>query len=279
MANCETSCLVSNCSPENDIVLRIFPRTIGGTLVQWEIPTRLDLTDNATYQLQHGRAGQHTADDWVNVGIAGTNKFFQIDSEYRNIGQARYSYYRVVVIDGASAYYSLPYYCDAATLKPSHLRMYTEIVRREQARYRDRQTPALKGFLLKKRRHGPVCPECSDPQTGQRIKEHCSTCYGAGFTFGYYAPYPCFYVDLTNTSTDIRTELEQGVTDLGHLAEIRFLDIPHVDPGDVWVSASSDYRWMIGAIADITKVDHLAIVRKARAARLPFNHVVYDIEV
>lgn len=278
MSDCNTNlaCVTNTCS--GDIRLSIWPRSTGGTVVEWSFGKNFIVDDTTRYQLQFSHSSSNEGDNWIDVGPILTNQIFAIDYAIRDIGQIRHSYYRLVVYRGAEISVSQPFYSDMANFSRRQRLLFDEILRREQRRYTDPAAPASPGTLLKLRRHGIVCPECTDPDTNQRIKEHCSTCFGAGYKYGYYAPISCFFVDLGPSQIDTLINESVGMHTQGPIVMGRFLNIPQVDPGDIWISSTTDYRWQIGKINTLAKIDHLSIVCTASMARLEFNHPVYDYQ-
>lgn len=272
--SCGSDCLITD-----GIVIKIWPSTVGGTLIAWELPSTLAVSGDAVYRVQFGRTPSNNDNTWEDVGNPDTNITQVVDYKYRDVGDDRYSYYRLEITDGDVKYLSQPYFSDVGVMSMAQRRLYNEIVRREQRRYRDRATPACIGYLIKLRRHGPPCPECTDPDTNQRYLEHCPVCFGGGYDRGYYKPIKCFYMDVGNYKRNVVVTENAGMTTEGNISSLKWLNIPNVDPGDIWVDANTDYRWEIGEITVVTKVASLPLICTAPGARLPLNDVAYTISL
>jgi hypothetical protein len=257
---------------------RIVPRVVGGTVILWDYNRASGLGPRPKFQVQVGRADA-AEDAWAPIsGTIGNNYFF-IDNVRRDAGFYRRTYYRLQIKGNGRTVYSQPKPADSQLLNTSQRRLYDEILRREQMRYGDKESPASTGYLLKVRYHGDPCPECTDPDSGQSYKSDCSRCYGVGYDKGYYPPFPCFHVDLDNMAHDLKMFAEQGPAIQGGTRGIRYLNIPAVHPWDVWVDAASDHRYLIGQIVPITSFGVYPLICNAAASQLSFDDPVYKIPV
>lgn len=273
------TCLTPGCIVTDKIKLSVYPRVIGGTVISWAILPGANFTEQAVYQVQVGKTGHNYASDWQNVGPSRTNASAITDFEYRNVGSFANTFYRVLVNDVSGLFVSNPVIPAIGHLSVQQQRLYDEIIRREMRRYVDPAQPAGEGYLLKVRYQGTPCPECIDPDTGTRVKHDCSTCFGAGYEFGYYQPYPCFYLDIGNYASDLKMLPEQGMSNPGLSSGARFLNLPPVNSWDVWVDKDTDDRWMFGQISSLTTINRFPIICQAAVTRLDYNHPVYKIPV
>jgi hypothetical protein len=86
-------------------------------------------------------------------------------------------------------------------------------------------------------------------------------------------------MDVGNYKRNVVVTENAGMTTEGNIASLKWLNIPNVDPGDIWVDANTDYRWEIGEITVVTKVASLPLICTAPGARLPLNDVAYTISL
>ena len=231
-------------------------------------------------RLEYSRAGTKTADDWCPVTNWAADTGQLLDPVHRDAGWYLRTYYRVAV-RGANGtlMYSPAISGEFGGMNPGQLRLYRKIVTSEQRRYNDRATPARRGTLLKVRYYGQQCTECYDEESGKVFKHDCNTCFGVGYTLGYYPPVPCFFAEYGPISDDLQITEEMGTMVEGRTTTMRFLNIPAVHPWDVWVDDGSDHRFIIGGIQPMTSFGPLDVVCRAAVGRLSFDHPVYRINV
>jgi hypothetical protein len=258
--------------------IRIIPKTVGGTVIAWDYNPAANLPTPVRFQVQVGLAD--TPDDaWTPISGMISNNYVFVDPVRRDAGFYRRTYYRIMVRGGNQTRYSPSRPADSQLLNAGQQRLYNEIIRREQMRYGDRESPASSGYLLKVRYHGTPCPECTDPDTGLTYKSDCSRCYGVGYDKGYYPPLPCFKADLGTLPHHLQMYQEQGPLIQGGVCSFRYLNVPSVHPWDVWVDEASDHRFVIGQIQPITSFGVHPLICTAAAARLSFDDPVYKIPV
>jgi hypothetical protein len=255
--------------------IRIIPRVVGGTVVAWDYNQAAGLS-SPRFQVQVGRADAPD-DEWQPLSPWLNRTYFFVDPIRRDAGFYRRTYYRIAVKSGSQIRFSAVRPADSQLVNAGQQRDYNEIIRREQMRANDRNSPTSVGYLLKVRYHGDPCPECTDPDTGQSYKSDCSRCFGVGYDKGYYPPFPCFHVDLGPMDHHLKMYEEQGPAIEGGVRAIRYLNIPSVHPWDVWVDKASDHRFLIGQIKPITTFGVHPLICNAAASQLPFSDPVYKI--
>ena len=250
----------------------ITPVMTGGTLVEWSLHPQFADAGPYTFQLQGGRTGLHDADDWINLGAVLSNTYSAVDSEQRDFGQMQRWHYRLKLSTSNGVYYSDPQ-AALGNLSQRDWSLVREISR--QALLRLKNGAGRKGFLLKRRLAGERCPECLDKQTDEILNSSCTVCYGTGFLDGYFAPFPCFYVEQTpwklRSHQDQMAPGNEQVT-LGG----RMLAVPRVFSYDVWVDADTDQRWIIHGMQAEVEIRGLPVILYPVEMRLaPFTNVIY----
>lgn len=259
--------------------LWIMPRIAGGTIIQWKLSLAASLREGKSFQLQYGRTGIMTADDWQNVGNPVSETNILIDLSKRLYGQTDWSHYRIKMTAlGGEVFYSPPISSMAAAPTFQDQQMIRGIMRRESERQRTGEL--MDGFLLKKKHYGETCEHCVDPATGAHTDSSCPFCKGTGFVEGYFPPVPCFFVELGTFVRDYRKSAEGGSVQDGPVSQARFVNIPQVTPDDVWVDKRTDNRWLLKSIQALVRVGSLELISVSLDCRLlPFTDVVYDIPV
>lgn len=269
----------NNCGDSVFVSVSVIPRIIGGAIVSWTLSSNR-FTAPLAFQLEVSRAGHDLANDWEVVQPFTYDINQAVDPSHRAAGWYQRTYYRIAAQDAmGTVHYSKPIAANQGRLNPAQLRFYNEIVRREQKRNTLRNSPTTPGFLLKIKYYGEKCTECVDPDRGESTDDQCPLCFGVGYVQGYHPPYPCFNVDLGPVPHNLDMYKDQGPIIAGGVGGMRYLNIPPVHPWDVWVDATSDYRYMLGQIRPTTVFGEINVVCEAAAARLPFDHPVYQIAV
>lgn len=276
MPDCTPRCQ-EDCSWVFDRIF-VWPQIAAGeTRVEWSLHPGFNTAGPYVFQLQVGRTGMNTSDDWTNVGAPVTDTFYALDDTQRVYGKFQWTHYRIKLTVGGDIYYSTPV-SPLGNLTFQDWNRARDILRQEKVRFR--QSAGQEGYLLKRRLYGEPC-SCLNPMTGEVQKPHHEECYGTGIVGGYFEPFPCFYVDQAITSH--RSHLDggagRGTIDDLPVVQGRMLASPQVFSYDVWVDRDSDRRWMLHEIRSIAEVRGVPLVVAAEMRLLPFTHPVYKIAI
>jgi hypothetical protein len=252
----------------------------GESRITWSMADGFSLIAPAAFQLQVGGTGLPDADDWTNVGPPIANAWFLTDPARRDYGQQLTTHYRVVLINGdGQTYYSEP-------VQPNGGLTFREWgLAREYLRAARVQLlqpgGSMDGFLLKRRRDGTPCSVCLDPITGETNDSRCPQCFGVGFTYGYFKPYPCSLVRPSQETFDERlnTAVPPGIT-LSPLAMVgTFLGLPRLSSWDVWVDYKADLRYYLHKVTNTVRIRHLILACDVEMWQADFHDRIYDFPV
>jgi hypothetical protein len=252
--------------------LRVDHLTYGATRVEWSTGAHVDLVHPVSYQLEVADAGTVDA-DWAPAGAPVVDQDWAFDVERRFDGMQLTTHYRVAATDANGlTVRSRPQLALAPELFRDWLSA-REIAR--QHRLRLSIQGGSRGFLLKRRRQGPRCTVCVDPATRDTTNSRCPTCYGTGFTGGYYPPVPSVFADLTPGPADER--LNAGPTGRSRVqgAQGFVLATPMLSSGDVWVDGVTDERYYIDTIRIRSRMRSVPVLLDVAMSLLSPNHVVY----
>jgi hypothetical protein len=249
---------------------------LGNTKIYWELNRRLFDPGPYVYQLQVGHTGLNNADDWQNVGSPVNDTHYALDDTRRLYGKQLETNYRIVLTTGAATYYSQPIPVWGKLSKRDWL-LAREITRKELLRL-TRYT-ATDGYLLIRKRSGTICPVCTDPLTGEITKSNDTTCYGTGYTGGYYAPLSCTFFDLSPDGRKEERDLNaRGMVD-DTTKKGRFIGYPLIRSLDVFVDKSSDERYYVDSVQELAELRGVPIVVAPVLKLIPFSEIVYNISV
>lgn len=252
-------------------------KILGPARVTWEMARHYLGPAPHSFQLQVGSTGNAAADDWADVpGAAGVNVFTLTDNDPRALGKLVTAHYRLKLVDGAGGlYYSNPTTSEGALTKAEWLEA-REVIFRETLL--NRKFAAVKGYLLKAKRHGPPCVECLDPDTQEVTKSHCDTCKGTRWIGGYYAAMPATYAQLAENETRTNVDAQQNRGTVHDDAKIgRFVGLPQLYSYDVWVDADSDERHFLHDVNVLCHQRGVPLIYDAKLRVIEFGHVVYTV--
>lgn len=285
MTDCQNQALsctsASICESRLPNALVITNLVRGGTIIQWDlikIPEVKKWKFPFTIVPQYSRHGAANEFQWFDLGEVSTSQnTFEISNQIP-FGSEFSVYYRFKLSNSnGDVVVTRPQH--AFDIIPRQIRTeYNEVIRRwyDRAARQEIRT----GYLLKRARWGYYCNSCIDRDGRHKIKTQCPVCYDVGFLDGYMQYSKCFSVEVSPTQFAENVEFSSGFTQQGPVGNFKFLNIPEVYPGDVWVDMKTDERWMIGSpMTTKIRLGSYDIVREAPAARFDTTHVVYGFPI
>jgi hypothetical protein len=243
--------------------------------VQWSLGSQIRDEGPYEYSLQVGNAGISDPKAWKTI-ITETDACCLIDPKRRLPGAQSFTHYRLKLETAEGIYYSRPLHT-FGKLNYADWRMYESIVRAEGIRLAS--VDGTKGTLLKRKISGIKCKRCRDFGTGEVKDAMCKICYGTGWIGGYYAPIPCFSINLNPSGSTITKDVQVQ----GPVAETfctgRAIAGPILSTGDVWVNRESSERFVITGLKHRGEVKGIPTVYQLGMDRLPFSDVVYSFSL
>lgn len=275
MSECEIQC-GAECEWIFERV-KVHPRIIGETLVDWTLHPRFIDPPPHTFQLQVGMTGNPYADDWTNVGAPVVDTFYAIDDTPRVRGKTQWTHYRVLLTSSNGTYASRPQHSLGNLPKRDWLEV-RDIIRKEDLRLRKKA--GQKGFLLKRRLSGTYC-SCLDVMTMESRNPKCASCYGTGIVGGYYEPYPCFFIEaqLKGINNHLEDQSNLGTVDPAPVIRARMLNYPQVFSRDVWVDYDTDFRWYIRDIKNLVERRGVPVVLNSEIRLAPYSDIIYTFPI
>jgi len=270
---CDTDCLpfYTDC----DYIFRevaVTPAREGGTLVQWALGSEIRDEGTYEYSLQVGTAGVDDPRAWKTIQT-GTDVCFLIDPVRQLPSVQNFTHYRVKLKTSESIYFSRPLHT-FGKLKFKDWRESEAVLRAEGIQLS--RLDGTVGTLLKRKISGRKCPRCLDFGTGEVKDGKCPVCYATGWVGGYYAPVPCYYINIDPTGSTIAHDINmQGpVADTQVIG--RALAVPILMSQDVWINGESSERFRIMKLRHLVEVKGVPIVYQAAMERIPFSDIVYN---
>jgi len=227
-----------------------------------------------TFQLQVSYNG---GDEWEDVGEPFTGAFFALDDEERLCAKDMRLTYRVVMTDGDGVVYESEAAHILGGLSKREWLQYRAATRR--CLLQPRQMEQFEGMLLKRKITGEKCT-CIDPATGGITDSGCETCYGTGFTSGYWKAGETIMFDMSPELryTQNDNQMQRGtVNDLRGVAKC--VGIPLINTFDVWVDTSSGRRYIIHKCQNKAEIDQVPVVTEIEVRMAGAGDAVYNIDL
>ncbi len=210
--------------------------------------------------------------EWQDTGASPVvDGYYTIDPVKRLWAKQIDLWYRVrVTTHSGETYYSEPARADGG-LPWKDWQLAREITRKEYLRLL--KYVGTHGELFRRRDWGDICPDCTDYDTGERIKENCLTCFDTGYVGGYYPPVD-YWIAVENHQQRLRRDDNAGMN-----ADItmtgRCLPYPYPQSGDVWVSHEDGRRYFVQTVAVASKIRARALILQAELRLIPAGNIVY----
>jgi len=281
VSNCPTtpSCAAdAACDARKSKVMRITPLTRAGTVITWDLtlmPSVVNLTPPLEVNIEYSRSA---AGSWVEImPFSAVANSFTVPQQL--VQGSNYTlYYRINVRDALGNITASPIQHVFDTVPKMLTTPYLEAVRRWYERCKTGEL--REGYLLKRSRWGQLCPDCTDRDGRQKIRSQCLTCFDAGFIDGFQQVTNCFFVEGSQTQVSENFTFEAGWNQDGPIDRFTWLHIPQVFPGDVWVDANTDERWVIGnPMTTTVRLGAVELMASAPVARVNTKHVIYSYPV
>lgn len=189
------------------------------------------------------------------------------------------TYYRVTATAGTKSTVGQPVQAGGGLSHRDWL-LARNILRKEQLNM-VKGVGGRRGKLLKRRVWGDPCIACREFVTGSQTTPHCTSCYGTGIVGGYFPP-----VDFWAVSQPYNKNYKVADTtgqESDNSRSYRFIALPPLDPGDIWVDGSTGGRYEIGtaekSIQVAAAIRGVPLVYLAQLDLVPDVNVIYDYPI
>jgi len=265
-------------------ISRLAPLYPHRVFLQWDL---VDPTEDGSYTFAIERSGS-TNGPWTVLQAGVQNSYNYIDDMREQAAQPedgkphlyslqRQFFYRVTVTPPsgcANQAVTEPHGLHKTTLPPVQAGIRRRLQYDEQILFK--RFNGVRLVLLKRRHWGARCPDCYDATTRAVTKEHCLTCYGTGFTAGYWNPvtvygrvYPPDNISAQTTERD-KKEASQ------HLLTIQ--DIPRLQDGDLIVEVDTNHRHLVRTHKQ-TELRRKSVHQQVTTSVIEHGSIEYEIPV
>lgn len=229
--------------------VEVFNRARGGTVVQWAVDPRSGI--GGAKQVFRVEVSLSGVGNWEVVGEV-VDHYLIVDPVQRIFGKnSRVSYRVAALVPGGDPLFS-PVKHGTGNLRGSDLRTAMLMVRREEEAYRLRTGQC--GYLYKRRHWGQDCERCRNFDTGQvTINPGCPTCYGTGFTDGYFNPVEYWVSESAKAQKSgqrLMVDMIRGTVSDEQVFR-RGIACPQISSRDVWIDGDTDVRYYVDMVLPI----------------------------
>lgn len=250
-----------------------------GVFVQWVIQNP---SVNPISNVTVSRSG--SAEGPFETILTDVNTFHFYDS-YRNLpvplsgyrenlnflSLRRTIYYKIDVTDSTGVSASTTRVMQPSLPKRQAL-LKRKILRDEATAFKFNAVPLA---VLKRKHWGTRCPVCFDLLTKKVTKSKCTTCYGTGFSGGYFSPVQIRgRFGINNVQTQITP---QGVADINK-KRVVILDYPVVDTYDILVDVNQNKRYSV-ELASGTELRTHVVHQELTVSEVARDSIEYQIAV
>jgi hypothetical protein len=261
-------------------ITRLLPLFPHGVFLQWDI---INPTEVGSYNFDVYRAGSPEG-PWEPLQLGGTNTYNYSDvlpttstqtaGAINQLSLTRGIFYRVVVTppsgdDNAFEVVSVV----EPRLDGKQRLLKRKILRDESIMFR--KLNGVEVAVVKRMHWGPRCTVCWDKTTKSVTRANCSTCFGTGFSPGYFEP--VITLARRGTLPSSKQLSPQGIAEY-RPTQVTMLDAPKVEPDDVLVFLKDNKRFVVKSVLQ-TELKTVAVHQKFEVSELARSSIEYRIVV
>lgn len=274
--SCEDQSCPVDCVNPFEFV-RAYPLQQGTSLVTWSLRRSFAETGIYSFQLQWS---QYPTDDdsaWEDVGDPQQDALSATDTEKRQFGQTVRSHYRVVLTTSDGVHRSTP------TPVLQHLTFKQKVLAEQTLRTEllsfERGINSARGYLLKRKTSGPVCPVCFNKKHQRCDDPRCLSCYGTGFTGGYWLASACSWVEFKNIGRRSFNDESKGTVE-NEVRPARMLNVPQVFSKDVWIQHNTDQRYVVASYNTAIEIGGMPyVLEPVELRQAPMTDIIYNFPI
>lgn len=257
----------------------LFPNSV---FIQWDIT---DVTEDGINLVYVERAGSPNG-PWRSLTGALQNAYHYNDELTKpdtaapdenpnTFSMQRNVYYRVIVVPPSGPNNKIE--STAVSIEPG-LDTRTRLLKRKMLRDEAICLKKLNGIelLVSKKKHwGERCTVCYDPVTQDLTLEHCTTCFGTGFTDGYWTPVKIYG---RIAPSPVQTQMSpHGKTEV-LVTRLTLLDFPSLEEGDIVTDVRRNQRYIVRMVA-LTELKKVTVHQVVTMSLLSHMAIEYKIPV
>jgi len=241
------------------------------TLITWQLGglATTHLTKPFTYLVEVSLNG---VDDWVPVTDSVVGDYACTDTVQRVIGKTWRPAYRVTLTDAEGSSYTSMHSRPGGGFTSREYAILRTLIGKEYRLLRSKTGEC--GYLLKRRQEGVACTACRGFDTDELLPGRCEVCYGTGYVGGYHTPVN-YWVSWNDPGTLKHQITEPGSNANTRIATARGLVCPRLDTLDVWVSSTTDKRYIVQRRKEVLYRGYPFVYSQIELRLAPTSDLVY----
>lgn len=258
-------------------LLPLFPQ---GVYLQWDLR---DPTESGSYLFDIYRSGS-PGGPWepLKIGVVDGFSFndkmppISIDGQgvVNQLSLTRGIFYRVVVTPPSGVPNQAEVISPVEPTLDGHQRLLKRKILRDES-IMFRKLNGVEVAVVKKMHWGPRCTKCWDKVTKTVTRANCATCFGTGFSPGYFAP--IVTLGRRGTMPAAKQLTPQGVAEY-RPTQVTLLDAPKVDPDDILVFLRDNKRFVVKVVLN-TELKTVTVHQKLEVSELARSDISYRLVV
>lgn len=258
-------------------LLPLFPR---GVFLQWDL---VNPTESGTYVFDVYRSGSPEG-PWEALSTNDANVYnyndilpstsTQAASDVNQLSLTRGIFYRIVATPPSGPDNKV----EVVSVVEPRLDGKQRLLKRKILRDESLTFKKLNGVeiaVVKRMHWGPRCSKCWDATTKTVTRGSCTTCFGTGFSPGYFKP--IITLGRRGTLPEAKQITPQGISEY-RPTQVTILDAPKVDPDDVLVFLKDNRRFVVKSAIQ-TELRTVAVHQKFEVSELPRSSIEYRLVV
>lgn len=248
----------------------------GDSIVYWGLKRTFCDPGPYRFMLQWAETVKGEWEDVLASPVSDT--YWAVDPKPRLFAVQLESFYRVILITAKNTYVSFAVQATGVWSKRDWL-VARDILRRETLVHK--KFAGWRGWLLKRKIWGPVCPECGDFDTQETGKGHCKTCFGTGKVGGYWPGYEVYAYQLPNVGPQAHKQQhdQYAMLDNEVLPSMRMNAYPHIATYDIFVDQSSGRRFVVRPVSLLAEIKGIPLIYSAEFRLASFTDIVYNVPI
>jgi len=261
-------------------ITRLLPLFPNGVFLQWDL---INPTEVGSYVFDVYRSGNPEG-PWEQL-VSGQQDIFnyndvlpvvsaQAASAINQLSLTRGIFYRVAATPPSGPSNRV----EIVSIVEPRLEGFQRLLKRKIFRDQSLMLRKLNGVevaVVKRMHWGPRCTKCWDKTTKTVTRANCVTCFGTGFSPGYFPP--VFTLGRRGTIPAAKQLAPQGVAEF-RPTQVTILDAPKVEPDDVLVFLRDNKRFVVKAVLQ-TELKTVGVHQKLEVSELARSSVEYRLVV
>lgn len=258
-------------------LLPLFPR---GVFLQWDL---INPTEVGSYSFSVYRSGSPEG-PWETLLAGGVDVYNYNDvlpststqdaGAINQLSLVRGIYYRVVVVPPSGTDNQV----EVSSIVEPRLDGPQRLLKRKILRDESLMLKKLNGVeiaVIKRMHWGPRCTKCWDKTTKTVTRANCTTCFGTGFSPGYFTP--VITLGRRGTLPAAKQIAPQGVAEY-RPTQVTILDAPRVEPDDILVFLKDNRRFLVKSVIQ-TELKTVGVHQKFEVSELARSSIEYRLVV